>query len=177
MDAFMLFCLLTESPRINAQERRAIDENQVLGAQRGRDPALELDRDGQSLPLRAWADELLDAMAPAAELLDGGSGGPCAASLALQREKVREPELTPSARILAEMRANGEGFFGFARRMSEQHREHFRALALSDARQSLFEALAAESRQRQAAIEAADDIPFDEFLARYFAQRESLAPA
>lgn len=172
MDAFMLFCLLADSPRINARERRAIDENQVQAAQRGRDPSLRLERDGEAIALRLWAAELLDAMAPVAELMDGGSAGPCAASLALQREKVRDPGLTPSARVLAQMRAHGEGFFAFARRMSERHRDHLRGLALSRARQSLFEALAAESLERQAAIEAADDCSFDEFLERYFAQRE-----
>ena len=47
----------------------------------------------------------MDAMAPAAELMDGGSGGPCADSLRWQQEKVRAPELPPSAMMLAEMRA------------------------------------------------------------------------
>lgn len=125
----MLFCLLAESPRIDTDERRAIGENLLLTAHCGRDPVLELDRNGSGIHLRRWAEELLDAMCPAAELMAGGSGGPCADSLRRQQEKVRDPGLTPSARMLAEMRANGEGFFGFARRVSERYRDRFRSLS------------------------------------------------
>jgi hypothetical protein len=176
MSAFTLFCLLADSPRISPQERRAIDENQVLAAHRGRDPKLLLDRDGTPIRLRDWALELLETMRGAADLVDGASGGPSAASLGLQWEKVREPDLTPSARMLAEMRANREGFHAFARRVSEGHRDTFRGLPLSPEREALFERLSEESRRRQAEIEAADDIDFDTFLARYFAQREPPGP-
>lgn len=172
MGAFMLFGLLADSPRIGPPERRAIDDNQALAAHRGRDPGLALDRQGNGVPLRSWAQELLDAMGPAAELMDGGSAGPCAASLRLQQGKVRDPALTPSARILAQMRANREGFFDFSWRLSEQYRDQFRGLAPSPERQALFERLSLESRERQRQIEAADDISFDEFLERYFAQGE-----
>jgi glutamate--cysteine ligase len=170
LDAFMLFCLLADSPRIDARERKAIDENLLLTAQRGRDPLLELDRDGGEIRLRDWAEELLDAMVPAAELMDGGSGGACTESLRRQREKVRDPELTPSARMLAEMRTNAESFFDFARRTSEQYRDGFRATPLGAEREVLFERLSRESRERQRELEAGDDLSFDEFLERYFAQ-------
>jgi glutamate--cysteine ligase len=171
MDAFMLFCLLADSPLINAQERRAIDENLVLAAHRGRDPRLELDRHGRGAPLRQWAAELLDAMIPAAELMDGGSGGPCADSLHWQREKVHDPDRTPSARVLAAMSANSASFYEYARNTSEQHREHFLGLTLAPERQSLFERLSRASRERQQELEETDGIGFDEFLERYFAQR------
>nr|WP_200251171.1 glutamate--cysteine ligase [Thiococcus pfennigii] len=166
-----LFCLLHESPRISARERRAIDRNQVLTAHRGRDPDLRLERDGAEVRLRDWAVELLDAMAPIAALLDGGRDGPCRRSLASQREKVCDATLTPSARMLAEMRAHGEGFAQFARRLSEAHRDWFRARALAPERLAEFERLTVASEARQAEIEAADTEDFDSFLARYFAQR------
>jgi glutamate--cysteine ligase len=177
MDAFMLFCLLADSPRINAQERRAIDENQVLAAHHGRDPDLELDRGGRGIPLRRWASELLDAMMPAADLIDGGVTDACAESLRRQHEKVREQELTPSARMLAEMRSNREGFFQFARRISETNRDHFCGLPLDAGRERVFLGLCADSRRLQAEIEAGDKVSFDEFLENYFAQREPGVPS
>jgi glutamate--cysteine ligase len=172
MEVFMLFCLLAESPRIDGRERRAIDRNQLAAAHRGRDPALELERDGGGIRLKAWGSELIDAMGPAAELLDGHGGGPSALSLGQQQEKVRDAELTPSARMLAEMRSRGESFYQFARAVSEEHRDYFRRLELSAAAEAELERLALESRQRQREIEAMDNLSFDEFLARYFAQRE-----
>jgi glutamate--cysteine ligase len=75
LTCFMLYSLLTESPRIDAGERRAIDANQVNAAHRGREPGLTLVRQQAKVPLRAWADDLLEAMRPIAELLDDGAGG------------------------------------------------------------------------------------------------------
>ncbi len=69
------------------------------------------------------------------------------------------------------MRANGEGFHHFARRLSEQHREHFRGITLPDARRHELGQLAEQSHAHQAQIEAEDDCGFDAFLERYFTQR------
>jgi glutamate--cysteine ligase len=169
--AFMLFCLFQESPPINIQERREIDQNLGGAAHRGRDPALYLLSQGRELRLRDWAYDLCRAMEPVCELLDGGNGdGPHGRALALQQEKIREPELTPSAQMLGEMRREGEGFFQFAQRMSHRHTRHFEAMTLSAERRRLFEREAEASLQRQLEIEAGDRIGFDQFLADYFAQ-------
>jgi len=72
--------------------------------------------------------------------------------------------------MLTEMRANGEGFHAYARRMSEHHARHWRSHALDPARDRELTDLVGASRRRQAEIEAADDVDFDTFLARYFAQ-------
>lgn len=174
LETLMLYCLLCDSPRIGAAEQGAIDENQVLTAQAGRTPGLTLNRDGQSIELRQWATELLEAMGPVAELLDGKAGGPRTGSLLHQHEKVREPDATPAARMLAEMRASGEGFFHYASRVSKAHRETLAARRLSPEREALFAELAAESIRSQAAIEAADDTDFDSFLQGYFAQGRAI---
>ena len=178
MAAFVRFCLLADSPRIQPRERRAIDDNLLLVAHRGREPGLRLEREGQAVALRDWALALLEAMAPVAALVDGdlGSGaadqrtaGPCAASLAQQRAKVMDPDLTPSARMLAEMRAREESFFALAQRLSHAHRRALLARPLAPERLAMFEDLTRSSLHRQAQIEAADDVDFDTFLARYLA--------
>jgi glutamate--cysteine ligase len=177
LEALMLHCLLADSPRIAGSERRAIDANQILAAHRGREPGLRLNRDGTATPLRQWAGEVLESMEPVVELLDGGAGGPRSGCLALQQAKVREPELTPSARILREMRERREGFFDFSHRVSVKHGDELKGRAVAPERQALFTRLAEESRRRQAEIEAADDVDFDTFLARYFAQGRVPGPA
>ena len=169
MDAFIRFCFLADSPRIAARERRAIDDNLVLTAHRGREPGLRLERAGQAIPLRDWALALLDAMTAIADWFDGGPGGPCVASLQRQRAKVLDPDLTPSARMLAEMRERRESFFAFAQRLSQAHRQTYLARPPSAERLALFQNLTQDSLRRQAALEAADDQPFDTFLARYLA--------
>jgi glutamate--cysteine ligase len=101
-----------------------------------------------------------------------GAEGSYGRSLAAQRAKAEDPELTPSASMLAEMRARGERFAEFARRLTEQHRGDFLSTPPSRERAAWLDDLTATSRDRQHAIEAADDIDFDEFLHRYFAQSE-----
>jgi glutamate--cysteine ligase len=170
---FMLYSLFTDSPRIDARERRAIDANHILAAHRGREPGLELAHRDGGLSLTDWALDVLEAMRPLAELLDGSADGPHGASLSAQRAKVMDPESTPSARMLREMRERGEGFAQFARRLTDQHRDYFRSLELDPERDAWLRGLAVTSIERQHIIEAADDMEFETFLRTYFAQSET----
>ncbi|WPL18073.1 Glutamate--cysteine ligase [Thiorhodovibrio winogradskyi] len=168
--SFMLHSLLRDSPRINARERRAIDTNEVVTAHRGREPRLMIERENAAVRLRVWADKVLGEMQEVAALLDGGESGPHVASVQAQQEKVREPNSTPSARMLAEMRAQGESFSAFARRLTETHREAFLNQPLPVATEQEFIRLSAESVARQEEIEARNEGSLDEFLAAYFHQ-------
>ncbi|MCC6133983.1 MAG: glutamate--cysteine ligase [Candidatus Contendobacter sp.] len=172
LEVFLLFCLLSKSPPLDAEERGMIDDNQMAVALTGRDPALVLNRRRDPpVPLRVWAGEILDQLAPICELLDiGESGRPYAAALAEQREILANPECAPSARILAEMQASGENFFRYARRLSEQHRRHFEGRPLAEHQERFFTEAAEWSLRAQQEIESGDAASFDEFLRGYFAQ-------
>ena len=91
-------------------------------------------------------------------------------ALQRQKAKIADPDLTPSARMLAEMDQNGEEFYHFALRKSRQHQQWFAERPLDDAKRLQFEQLARESIAKQQSIEVADDIPFETFLQNYFAQ-------
>lgn len=172
IEIFLLFCLLSDSPMHNPDEREAINRNQARVARCGRDPALQLEHDGGRRLLTDWGGELLDRMRAIADLLDAQAGGnEYQRVLAEQRAAMDDPERTPSARILAEMRAHEEGFFSFALRMSRQHREFFLQRKLTAEQLARFRRDAEASLAKQAEIEAADTLPFDEFLKRYFAQQ------
>jgi len=85
LEAFMVFCLLNDSPLINIHERQEIDRNQGGVAHRGRDPQLYLQRQGRELLLPAWAREVCAAMEGVCEILDAASPGrPYSASLRRQ---------------------------------------------------------------------------------------------
>jgi glutamate--cysteine ligase len=170
LETLMLYCLLLDSPRIGTRERREIDENQVRAAHRGREPGLELVRDHTAVPLRVWASEILADMKGVAALLDGDGEGAHAQGVGRQSEKVADPNETPSARILQIMRDRKEGFFAFARRYTEAHRETFKQHSMDPERAALLDRLARESIAQQREIEAADDRSFDDFLADYFGQ-------
>jgi glutamate--cysteine ligase len=111
------------------------------------------------------------ALEPVCEALDAGEpDAPYGAALAEQRRALEDPSLTPSARMLAEMRERGEPFFRFAMRRSQEHAEWFRARPLDPERERLFEEEAQRSLSLQAGIEAADTMSFEEYLHRYLSQ-------
>ena len=171
LEAFLVFCMLHDSPPLEAMEVAQLEANHARVAVSGRDPALALDLAGQRKPLVEWGRELCRQLEPICELLDRGDPARSySASLELQAAKLEDPSLTPSARILAEMREEGESFFSFALRMSRQHADYFAALPpMSAERQSGFEAEVEQSLGAQRALEAAPPEPFEDYLARYFA--------
>lgn len=172
LEAFMVFCLLQESPLIGPDERQEIDANQIATANRGRDPALRLYRSGQPLALRDWALEVAAALEGICQALDGADPErPYSRALAVHKESIADPERTPSARMLAEMRQRKEAFFHFARRQSEQHRAYFRGLPPNPEFTRLFEEEAERSWARQRELETADKLSFAEYLQHYFAQQ------
>ncbi len=175
LEAFAALCVLKDSPMIDRLHELELDANHVRVARQGREPGLELKEDGRRRPLADWARQLLDEMQGVCELLDEGDPQrPYSAALAVQQAKVTDADATPSARILAELRQNDEAFFHFALRMSAQHRDYFRDLyPPNEQRLETFREEAARSIEAQAAIEAADRISFDEFVARWFADPSS----
>jgi glutamate--cysteine ligase len=172
LETLMAFCLMQDSPAISEQGRKEIDFNLNAVCYRGREPGLELQREGKSIALTSWAAELCDAMAGFADVLDENRAG-TTYKLALQEqvEAVRDPDRTLSARVLDNMRTQGEGYFDFAQRMSKQHQQYFLDLPDSKEDTDTFNETVEKSLADQHAMEEADAISFDEYLENYFAQK------
>ncbi len=170
LEAFLALCLLKASPPIDAGEQDALDRNHLVVARRGREPGLELSRDGRPIAMARWAEELLDSMVGICELLDQGDPAqPYAQALATQAAKIRDVTLTPSARLLAELQSTGESFFDLALRMSATHKAYFLDLYTPNPdRLAELAGEASESVARQRALEASSHEPFEAYLARYF---------
>ena len=110
-------------------------------------------------------------MQPVAEILDKqNDNNNYVNALKVQKEVAKDPDRTPSAIILNEMRNNGESFFPFTMRYSKSHSRHFQNISLSDELRRFFKDHATTSIQKQANIEASNGESFDEFLQNYFAQ-------
>ena len=169
LEAFMALCLLKDSPKIDASEEQPLDQNHVTVARRGREPGLLLQRDGRPYPMLDWARELLEEMQGICEILDRGDPAkPYAAALATQAAKLDDVALTPSARLIKELRDTGESFFDLALRMSSEHKRYFLDLySPNDARLGEFAVEAEESWRAQREIEARDSGTFDAYLAHY----------
>jgi glutamate--cysteine ligase len=168
LDAFLLFCALEESPKINAMEGQIHARNFARTVKEGRDPGLTLTRDDAEVPLKDWALELIERIRPLAELLDNEHNyqGVHVSSLEAQKAKVLDVSLTPSARVLEEVRALGS-FAKFGLQQSELHAQAFRAEPLMPAEVAVFDETAQASLAEQAQIERTDTGSFDDFVAAY----------
>jgi glutamate--cysteine ligase len=167
LDAFLLFCALEESAPISADEGQVHAANFARTVKEGRRPGLTLTRDGQQVALQEWALEMIERIRPVAGLLDHQfDENVHAASLAVQKARIEDPSLTPSARVLEEVRAIGSAA-KFGLRQSEQHAAYFRDEPLMPAEAALFEEMAAASLAEQAIIEQQDTGSFDQFVAKY----------
>ena len=170
MEALLLYCLLEESPLLDEAGWSEARTNQGLTARRGRDPALELQRDGRGIPLAAWAGEILAGVRAVAELIDLAAGNDdYVQAVDHQRRKFADPANTPSARVLAALSESSGGFFELGLEAARRHREYFLSLAPAHPeRQAELEAEARDSVRRQREIEASDRLTFDEYLQSYF---------
>jgi glutamate--cysteine ligase len=171
LEAFAAMCVLKPSAPLGPSESDELDANHVVVARRGREPGLELRYEGRDIPLRSWALSILDEMAGVCELLDAGDPRrPYSSALAVQQAKILDVTATPSARLLVEMREQGDSFSAMALRMSRAHKGYFMELyPPNDARLDEFQRAATESLDAQRRVEANDTLGFDEFVARYFA--------
>lgn len=175
IDCFLLFCLFDSSPLCDDEDRDRIYSNLRDVVNRGREPGLTLQTRHASPSLIEWSDELMDGIERIAELLDQAHGGNDYQRVCQQqRQKLADPALTPSAKILEDMKTQQQPFFRFAMDLADQHSQQFRERPLNEKDQAFFQQQTEQSRQLQADIEAADQLNFDQYLAQYYQQYDAL---
>jgi glutamate--cysteine ligase len=167
MEAFLALCLMRASAPIEPGEQPALDANHLAVARRGREPGLTLQSEGRAVPMADWAGELLQQMEGICEMLDAGNPArPYLRMLARQEEKLRDPEATPSARHLQELRRSNAGFAEYTRALSERHRAQLLGSEVDAALQAQFGIEAGASLVEQAALERDERGSFEDYLAR-----------
>lgn len=156
--AFVQLCLLAwlsqPSPALSPDQAAEARSNQSHVALYGRKPDAAVRLDGASAPLRDASLRLLEELEPIAERLDRAARSRFySETLARQVRKVRNPDETPAARLLDEMRSSGlcHRQFGLAR--AEEHRTALLARRLSPSFERRIEQSVAQSFEDQRALE------------------------
>jgi len=171
LDIFLLTCLLASSPDTDDQEYRNILENQRLTVYRGRDPLLTLRDGGSDRSLLEWSEAIFADMKPVADMMDDHHGDDRYRKTLLSlRHRLKDPSLTPSARMLEEMAETNQTFFRVAMKYATRHREYFLDTPLDRETEAHYQQLARDSLRQQQEIEQRDDRSFDQFLADYYRQ-------
>lgn len=168
LDAFLTYCALEASPLTDEAEGAECVANFADTVKRGRQPGLMLQQQGKPISLQQWGLQLLDKIEPVAALLDRQAGHTeHYLSLQAQREKLLNPERTPSARVLQAIREHDGSFIRFATAQSHKMADYFRQRPLPPEEQARFDQMAAASLAEQAQMEQNQQGSFDEFIEDY----------
>jgi glutamate--cysteine ligase len=168
LESFLIASLLTESPPIGDDEQQEIDARDLLVARAGRQPGLELSIGGRRRAMVDWGMRWLDAVEAAAESIDVDGEGYVAA-VEEARRALGEPELTPSARLLAELEETGMSFSELGLATALEHQRYFLSLPIDAEKQAFLDAAMERSKAEARALEAADEPSFDDYLRGYLA--------
>lgn len=177
LDMLLLYCLLTDSPEHDDATCDAVTENVQRVVYGGRAPYTNLDDMGSQRSMREWGVDIVRDMQAVADTLDSVHGDTTFNdSLEAQHAKLLDPDLTPSARVLQDMREQSIPFFRFAMNKSLEHQAHFREVPLSPERVEHFKQLAERSRIDQRTIEDSDQVGFERYLEQINREYRDLLP-
>jgi len=168
LDVFLTYCALQTSPLFDCTDQQdTCTQNMTNVVMNGRDPALRLINEGVEKSIQQWGRELFVEFASIAELLDRAHQTKHY-SEAVSRElmKIEQPELTPSAGIIASIQSDEYHPLAWA----QQYRQQLLNQDYQFFDLDYFKTTVQASHQQQAAIEQADALSFDEFLQQYFSQ-------
>ena len=171
LDLLITFCLLHPSPPMTDEHYPIISESKDATVLNGRNPDLLLIQNGERVKLKPWGLEILEKLESIAELYDRSLGiDDYTKCVRAQRDKLENPDQTPSARILNELITNDEPFFEFAMRKAEEAKRAITSSPLDSATIDKFAGVATESIRKQKDMEQNDELEFDKFLDWYFSQ-------
>ncbi len=168
IEPFLVYCLLEDSPMFDQDLLAECVANQAKVARAGRDPELQLSDRGQPRLLSEWAMSIVDKVGQVAAAMDTESTD-YSDAVSEMRKRVEDSSLTPSARILEDLREEGMSFFELALDAARRHKKYFRLLTpLSEDVETSMQQEVFDSLARQSDIEAADTLSFDEYLESWF---------
>ncbi|MCU8006931.1 glutamate--cysteine ligase [Shewanella sp. SM87] len=168
LDLFLLYCLLTQSPKSEASEEARLSANLKAVVLEGRKPGLELLTADGSRSLKSWLEELFDALQPLAVLLDG-EGTDYQVALAHWRKAAEDPNLTLSGQVLQNVINKGQDHGQWVMTLAQQYYQYFIDYPLSSETIAQYQAEASSSLNKQAELETAQSaVSFDDYLEDYF---------
>lgn len=169
VEALLLACLFRDSPPITPAEQEEIDARDLTVAREGRRPQCAIVAGGKERPLRDVGLDAVAQIGAIAELLDADGEGYVAA-VEHARAVLEEPDRTPSAALLRDLKEERATFSEHALALARGHAAYFASLGLAGEREDELAAVAERSLQEAAALEAGTTQTFGEYLRDYFAQ-------
>lgn len=169
LDIFLTYCALAESPLLNCDIQNDYEKNMDDVVVRGRDPQLLLSDQGESKSILQWGGELFEEMEKVATLLGKAyETSEYANALAIEKEKLQNPALTPSAQLLSLVVKNEQSLTQYALEQAKTYRDEALKSDYKFYSEQYFVEQAELSKQKQQDIEQSDNVDFDTYLNQYF---------
>ncbi len=154
----LIYCLFHASPKITREEGKSIRENQNKVAHEGRKPGLKLNEGKKEIPLKDLAKKMLDELMQIAQLMDKNCNNIYyQESLDLQFQKLEDPTLLSSAKLLQEMKDHNENFLEFGLRLAKINKKQLEFCPKTSPCHEPLEKAAKQSLLDQEALEIRDN--------------------
>ncbi|WP_199609170.1 glutamate--cysteine ligase [Flocculibacter collagenilyticus] len=171
LDVFLLYCILLDSPSMDAQEQEYAQQNLNKVVNEGRKPELYLNRNGKSVLKEDWANEIFEDLRDVAELLDNAYDTQDYSDVISKMATwVKQPELTFSGQLMKYLIDNNIDNGCYALDLAKKYQTTLTSNGYRFFSEEQLQQEATRSLQAQQAIEQADSISFDTFLQQYFAR-------
>lgn len=175
LELFLLGCLFDDSPETAEGEYQEVLANQRLVVREGRKPDLMLHNNGSPISMNNWGTELMQKLEPIAKILDELNGHQnYSDSLVEMQNLLENPDKTPSAKILEELKLSGQSFVDWSLKKSTEHRNTLLNETLSPEKIADFQKIAAQSHSDQEAIENVETENLENYINSYFKQYHKL---
>ena len=171
IDAFLLFCLLEDSPDHCPEEHEIIARNHNKITAEGRRPGLMLEEaDGSEISFLDYAKALVAKVEASAELLDEAYGmEDYQSSVDEIAIRITDSSQCPSERLLEIARKSS--FLSFVSTSSKAFTQAYQSYEVEEARLVEFKESAQESIDKFNALQEVEEVDFDTFLAEYLADK------
>ncbi|WP_017444632.1 glutamate--cysteine ligase [Gayadomonas joobiniege] len=168
MDLFLTWCALQDSPPLETAEEQVINANLQAVIMQGRKPGLTLQQGDHSITLADWAEQTINAMNPLADWMSAPNETAYQAALKKQAEKVANPDLTPSGKIMNRLLNNNMDNSQLGLDLAKQYQKDSAARDYQYYSEQALVETAEKSLLEQTEIEKSDKLAFTDYLAEYF---------
>ena len=169
MDCFILYCVFEDSPKITKDMMKEFRTNHQRVVVNGRDTNTMLTSREGSHALQDWATEIFKRLELTAALLDNVYGTTnYSEAVHKQKEKIANPQLTPSAMLLNNLKQSGKTFFAYMHELATEHAATHKHNLLPENINTHLKSLALESLEEQNKLETADVMPLEKYIEQYF---------
>ena len=167
LESLALYCLLSDSPELFADEQEQIDRNQTEVVNRGRAADVKIELGEKTMNFQAWAQQHLATIQQCATLLDQANQTQLYQdAIVVMQQRLAHVENTLSAHVIEDTLKHG-GTWSFGSVMAQQHAQYYDQHVLNQERKQYFDELAQTSLQKQAELEQDNDMSFSQYLAKY----------